>query len=181
MSKFRVLCGQKLDISEHLGLLRGLACSRNVQSIVEIGFRGGVSATALATAGKPLTCFDIEPCEDARRELKALAPNFKFVQGDSLELEIPQCDLLHIDSLHTYTHLRQELKRHGNKSQKYICLHDTETFGGQGKDGLTPGLASAIVEFLDSEGGEWKVLLNIPNCNGMTVLARAWPEPSILQ
>lgn len=163
--------GASLDISEHLGLLRGLAEHDDVKSIVEIGFRGGVSATALALAGKPLTCIDIEPCENAAKRLKSLAPHFKFVQDDSLEVDIPTCSLLHIDSLHTYKQLLAELRRHADRVGKWIAMHDTETFGERGKDGSTPGLKAAICGF-QSERPNWVTLLHLRNNNGLTILER---------
>lgn len=174
MDRFRRLCGESHDISEHLGLLRGLACDPMVELIVEIGFRTGVSATALATAGKKLYCYDIEPCTEGVRKLKLLAPKFHFHQIDSLKAEIPNCDLLHIDSLHTYKHLKAELDRHARYCRKWIALHDTQTFANKGKDGSAPGLLDAMREFLllEPEGLRWKILLHLTNNNGLTLLQR---------
>lgn len=171
--RFRRLCGEQHDISEHLGLLRGLAMDPLVHTIVEIGFRTGVSATALATAGKMLTCIDIDPCTTAVRKLNVLAPNFNFLQRDSLNVQIPSCDLLHIDSLHTYKQLFSELQKHAPRCRKWIAMHDTETFAHKGKDGSKPGLKDAIDHFLDSETGKpWRHLLSLCNNNGMTILER---------
>lgn len=172
MERFRRLCGEKHDISEHLGILRGLACDPDVRTIVEIGFRTGISATALASAGKVLVCYDIEPCTAAVRKLRAIAPKFRFEQMDSLKARIPACDLLHIDSLHTYKHLRQELSIHGDDSRKWIALHDTDTFAYKGKDGTTPGLMAAVGEFLDARRQTWKLHLQLTNNNGLTLLRR---------
>jgi hypothetical protein len=177
MARFQRLCGEEHDISEHLGLLRGLACDPEVGMIVEIGFRTGVSATALATADKPLHCYDIEPCAVARGKLAALAPRFRFHQGDSLKVEIPVCELLHIDSLHTYKHLREELRIHARFCRKWIALHDTETFGKIGKDGTKPGLVAAIDQFLSENEGEWTRHLHLTNNNGMTLLRRRTMRP----
>jgi hypothetical protein len=163
--------GASLDISEHLGLLRGLAEHDDVKSIVEIGFRGGVSANALALAGKPLTCIDIEPCTTAAKVMKSLAPHFTFVQGNSLEIDIPSCDLLHIDSLHTYKQLLTELRRHSGRVDQFIAMHDTETFGDRGKDGTTPGLKDAIHEFI-LDNSDWRTMLHLKNNNGFTILER---------
>lgn len=172
MARFQRLSGETHDISEHLGLLRGLACDPEVHLIVEIGFRTGVSATALASADKPLHCYDIEPCSVARGKLAALAPKFRFHHEDSLKASIPECELLHIDSLHTYQHLREELRRHARSCRKWIALHDTATFANKGKDGSRPGLMTAVREFLEEEGREWMALLHLTNNNGLTVLQR---------
>jgi hypothetical protein len=172
MERFRRLCGEEHDISEHLGLLRGLAMDDGVHTIVEIGFRTGVSATALATANKPLTCYDIESCKEGVRKLSALAPKFRFWQRNSLEITIEPCEMLHIDSLHTYKHLSAELHRHAPACRKWIALHDTMTFGETGKDGSKPGLRVAINEFIEEAHERWAIHLHLNNNNGMTVLRR---------
>lgn len=172
MHEFGRLMGAGLDISEHLGLLRGLACDPHVKTIVEFGFRTGVSATALCTTGKPVTSYDIDRCALDVIKLSKMAPNFKFVQGSSLEVTIPECGLLFIDSLHTYKQLRQELSRHHSKAAKFIVMHDTEVFGHKGKDGSKPGLQEAIHDFLKGDGDGWIWDLHLINNNGLTVLRR---------
>lgn len=167
------LMGQRLDISEHLGLLRGLACNDDVKRVVEIGFRTGISATALASSGKPVASYDVADCSQAARRLTQMAINFSFHRGDSLKVTLPECDLLHIDSLHTYKQLKAELCRHHHQVTKWIALHDTTTFGSTGQDKTKPGLTKAIEEFLANEGKEWRILLMLTNNNGFTVLQRA--------
>jgi hypothetical protein len=178
-TEFRRLMAANLDISEHLGFLRGLACDPMVNSIVEIGFRNGVSATALATAGKSLTCVDVERCMPGRQKLAAIGGKFSFIHGNSLEIEIPECDLLHIDGLHTYKQLSAELKLHSPRVRKWIVMHDTTTFGEVSKDGSKPGLLAAINEFVDllecmkrETEERWKPILSLTNCNGLTLLER---------
>ena len=63
---------------------------------------------------------------------------FNAQECSSLDVELPDHDLLFIDSDHTYNQLSQELKLHGNKAQKYIIMHDTTLF---------PELNRAINEF----------------------------------
>ena len=167
------LMGQRLDISEHLGLLRGLACDADVKRIVEIGFRTGISATALASSGKPVSSYDVADCSQAAARLCQMTVNFEFHRADSLKATLPECDLLHIDSLHTYKQLRAELCRHHDQVTKWIALHDTTTFGSMSQDKTKPGLIQAIEEFLANEGKEWRILLMLTNNNGFTVLQRA--------
>jgi cephalosporin hydroxylase len=171
-ARLNELMGAGLDISHHLGFLLGLAMRPNVKRIVEIGFRDGVSATALARSGKELRCYDVEKCSTGRKKLASLAPNFSFEQADSLKVTIPACDLLHIDSLHTHDHLLAELRRHAGQCSTFIALHDTQTFGEKGKDGSEPGLKAAIETFLKESDGEWTLYLHLPNNNGMTLLLR---------
>lgn len=167
------LMGGGLDISEHLGLLKGLAMHQCVDHVVEIGFRTGVSATALAASGKHLLAIDIEPCIAAVAKLSKLAPKFRFKQRDSLRIDIPLCDLLHIDSHHTHDQLAAELSRHAANVTRFIACHDTEKFGDKGQDGTMPGLRDAITSFLRTDQGlQWNIMLHLPNNNGMTVLER---------
>lgn len=171
MDLFRTYCGSKLDISEHLGLLRGLACLEGVETIVEIGFRTGISATALATSGKKVISYDIEDCSRHAVPLRRIAPNFEFRRADSLKITIPECDLLFIDSKHTYEQLAAELTLHAPRVSALTALHDTETFAEVGKDGSRPGLMRAWTDFL-LKNPEWSLCLSLPNNNGLTILKR---------
>ena len=64
---------------------------------------------------------------------------FSAVESDSLEVELPEHDLLFIDSEHTYGQLKAELSLHGASAKKYIILHDTTLF---------PELNKAVQEFM---------------------------------
>jgi len=80
--------------------------------------------------------------------------------------------MIFIDTLHTYEQLKQELKLHGNKAQKYIAFHDTHTFGLRGEiDNDNKGLLSAIIEFM-MENPHWKFYKYKTNNNGLTILKR---------
>lgn len=174
--QLRRYMGANLDISEHLGLLHGLALDHRVKTIVEFGFRTGISATALACPGKPVISIDPDPgCRPHAAKLKRMKHKFSWLQQSSLALKIPECELLHIDSLHTYTQLKQELSLHHDRVSLWIAIHDTKTFGVKGKDGRKPGLIEAIREFLTNEGKSWKIMLQLNNNNGMTILERSTP------
>lgn len=167
-----------LDISEHLGLLRGIAMDPFVKTIVELGFRTGVSTLAFISTGKQVHSFDIKKCQPARSKLEKIAKedwsptNFRFQQADTLKLQPFDCDLLFIDTLHTYEQLKHELLTWGpHVSQKIVC-HDTETFGKVGEDNKKPGLRAAIDLFL-ATNKEWRLLLHLTNNNGLTILERS--------
>ena len=93
---------------------------------------------------------------------------FECKLGNTLEIEIEPTDLLFIDTLHTYDQLIKELELHGNKSKKFIIIHDTETFGGNKKK---KGLEHAYKEFL-TNNENWSLLEHFANNNGLTVLKR---------
>lgn len=168
---YKKILAQRTDIQEHLGILRGLAIDCHV--VVEFGLRTGMAATAMldGTQTKVLS-YDINDCEDAVRALSKLGgPKFGFRKQSSLEADIPQCDMLFIDSQHDYATLSKELERHHGKVLKWIAMHDTWTFGYKGMTPGDPGLIKAIDEFLMNHI-EWKLQLELKNQNGFTLLEK---------
>lgn len=73
-----------------------------------------------------------------------------------------ECDILHIDSLHEYGHLRQELWAHGPNTNYFILIHDTTLFPKQKK---------AIKEFLN-EFKDWELMKEEKRNVGYVVLQR---------
>jgi hypothetical protein len=112
--------------------------------------------------------------------------NYHFILADVLNINIEQTDLLFIDTLHTYNQLINELKIHNSKVNKFIILHDTETFGYtdefiyshasnilKNMPNNKLGLINAIYDFLQSKDGKnWKIKEFFKNNNGLCVLAR---------
>ena len=173
------------DIYEHVPCLRRLA--EQSERIVEFGVRLGVSTTALLAGsihGKLLgmTSYDINVPSNIKH-LQSLAPGiWKFVTASSLEVEIPQTDLLLIDTKHTQEQLYRELSLYHYKVDHRIVIHDTELFkyDGEGKNQKGKGLASAINQFL-SENTEWFVSEHHPFNNGLTVISRLTSDkPSVV-
>lgn len=167
------------DTNEHLPTLRSLACE--CEDVVEIGCWAGISTTGLLcglldrlNTGR-LRVVDINP--DFLRHVDGLlSPHKKFVdlefiEADSAEVEIGETDFIFIDSLHTYTHLKKELEKHGDCAKKYLAFHDTVTYGDVSEDGTSPGLMQAITEFME-ESGKWAIKHHYPNNNGLLVLER---------
>jgi hypothetical protein len=109
-----------------------------------------------------------------------------FKQISSLEFSFNSVDLLFIDTLHTYTQLSRELRLHDSKVKKYIILHDTALFAEKGQDAKdedgnylcpeweTKGLGHALEEFLENPYTGWVIENHIEQCNGLTILKRAW-------
>jgi hypothetical protein len=88
--------------------------------------------------------------------------DFNFLQADTLQVIIPECDMLFIDTLHTYDHLKKELSLHSSKVKKYLAFHDTEH---------CPEVLLAIVDFLQ-ENKNWTVDLHKTNNNGILFLKK---------
>ena len=168
------------DINEHLQMLMDLAKGHDV---IEFGARGGVSTAALLYSAKSFTSYDIEP-----RQLDHLLKlGLNFIQADDLEIPQVECDVLFIDTHHSYQQLWEELKRHAEGVKKYIVMHDTVTFGyhdqdlPEGKTSQLPltetkkhGLVAAIHDFLHNtiDGESWKIEKIYENNNGLTVIRR---------
>jgi len=162
------------DINQNLPVLYELA--KECDTIVEMGVRTGVSTRAFLNTDASLISIDIQ--KNAKVEkLFALADasgkSCQYMIGDTLKIEIPETDLLFIDTLHTYEQLTQELKLHGNKAKKYLIFHDTHTFGVTGEIGIDKkGLMPAVIEFVIANP-HWGFYIHKTNNNGLTVLKRS--------
>lgn len=155
---------QSCDIGEHLPYLKKMAAKCN--RVVELGTRDGNSTIALyAGAKKSLISIDVAPFNGLHRDLidKDGTKVFIFIQNSSLDIEIPDCELLFIDTEHTFEQLSEELKKHGNTPTKYIIFHDTVAFVTQ--------LIPAITAFV-TENPHWKIVEHFHNCNGLMTLKR---------
>jgi hypothetical protein len=167
--------GDNAAFHSHMPTMR-LLCHNKF--VVELGARFGTSTVAiLASRPKALLTVDIERKHtiDTIEQLAAQEGiNFTFITANDLEIPLPSCDILFIDTLHTYTQLRQELELHGNLAREYIIFHDTESFGT--RDELNTGvpikgLLPAIEEFVIANP-HWELATYYLNCNGLLILRR---------
>ena len=159
-------CNEVSDINEHIPVLKRYAdlC----EHITEFGVRTAVSTWAwVASNAKTIRCYDVCRCnlEAHQQEADKLKKEFSFTQVNVIadKFEIEQTDLLFIDTNHTYEQCSKELKKHSNKVNKFIILHDTVIFGAE--------LNKAIEEFLE-KNNDWMLREKLLNNNGLTVLAR---------
>jgi hypothetical protein len=169
MTKFESLCKTGSDINEHLENLRDLA--KDCDSVVEMGVRYCVSTWAFIEGlkeGTKLTSIDIKHPKEYNGDLDAVEKackekgiDFTFIEGDTTQITIDKCDLLFIDTDHTYVQLKKELELHGNKAQKYLAFHDTVSCETE--------LMPAIEEFM-KENPRWRVFAHYKNNNGVLVL-----------
>ena len=187
-SQFQQLCNIDSDINLHLNTLRYYASQS--KTIVEMGVRWVVSTWAfLEGHPKKLTSYDIVSPEEWKRgdrmspvEEYAKENNidFKFILQDVLTVKLPKTDLLFIDTWHVYDQLIQELNMHSSKVNKWIILHDTETFGEKGENSVYSirekkeylGLKFAVNEFLQNNVDTWRLHEHYVFCNGLTILKR---------
>jgi len=195
---YKERCDTPSDISEHLPTLARYAseCS----TISEMGVRSVVSTWAFLkglvnnnSSEKNLICVDIEDAPNIGNicnYVKQLGVNMTFLKCDSATVNIPQVDLLFIDTFHVYGHLKRELEKHHASVKKYIIMHDTvsdaiygealrlgfnleQTMKNTGYSlyDITHGMIQAIYEFL-ADHREWKIYEDYKNNNGLMVLKR---------
>ncbi len=167
--KYNQLHRKPSDINEHFPVIKKYA--EQSESIVELGVRAMVSTWALL-AGKPKRMLSIDithPEEYGGNTWEAYEATmdegieYSFKIGDSLTTDIPECDLLFIDTIHKYEFLSVELERHSSQAKKFILMHDLHI----GEEGMT----RALNEFLQKHP-EWQIIEDHENCNGLTVLGR---------
>jgi len=167
---FEYLHKTQSDINEHLPVLRDLASE--CETVVEMGVRYCVSTWAFIEGmkGGNLISIDIKHPSKYGGDLKAVEKachnkkiNFMFYEASTLEIEIPEVDMLFIDTDHTYEQLKGELARHGNKVKKYLVFHDTVSCETE--------LMPAIEEFMKANK-KWKIKEHYKFNNGVLVLER---------
>lgn len=169
-------CAEPTDINEHLPTLFELA--KECSHVVEGGVRYVVSTwawiwgTICYRGGEVHSyCWTVLPeIERAIQICKEMGLPWYFYDGDWLQREIPETDLLFIDTNHEAWQLREELRLHAPKARKYVVFHDTVSFGEVGSDGKTPGIWPVIQDFVAQ--GKWRIKNHYTNNNGLTILER---------
>jgi len=162
-----------IDICEHLDTLKDL--SAECEHVTEMGFRTGTSFIALLMGNpKKLISYDLKIPSYAKDKLDQLkgSTEIELIEANTLHLDIEPTDLLFIDTFHTYSQLKRELEIHGNKARKYLAFHDVESFKDKGEDGAEPGLAMAIIEFVEANP-HWSLHMHLRNNNGLLILKRS--------
>lgn len=146
------------DIVKHKYYLSEISAD---QTVVELGVRCGFSSVCFLMTCKKLISYDIVFTPQAQILAKQ-CPSWTFYKADSLSVEIPECDILFIDTEHTYSQLSAELRMHNKKVAKKIIMHDTNI----------PQVRLALIEFL-SKNKEWQTEYETQVNNGLTTLHRA--------
>ena len=183
---YKQLCNSKSDINEHLPTL--YRYGQECEHITEMGVRDVVSVYAfLHSTPKSFIGYDLYTSNNINRAeklAKAANIDFRFIQANVLDVVIEQTDLLFIDTWHRYEQLKNELKLHASKVNKYLIFHDTTKFAYIDET-LRPyipkdldqhstekrGLWPAIEEFLNNNP-EWGLKERFTNNNGLTILSR---------
>ena len=164
-------CKTWSNIYEHLPTLKRY--SNKCNHVTEFGvWKANSSIGLMAGLPKTMRSYDIREFSPVTTQLLYdLASenniNYRFNTQSSIEITIDQTDLLFIDSLHLYEHLKKELEMHHIKVNKYMIFHDTvecATSGMDIKGKRYPGkgLMTAIEEFL-LKHREWGIKEHFTN------------------
>ncbi|GAB3927965.1 class I SAM-dependent methyltransferase [Mucilaginibacter myungsuensis] len=176
--KYKEAVASPSDINRLLPHLFHFA--KKCKHITEMGVRRPTSTYAFLAA-KPdlLVSYDIDRSTGVDT-VEELAPGiFKFILGNTLEVEIDETDFLFIDTYHTATQLEHELALHQNKVRRYLGFHDTLSFWEHGEPpyGGMPktmacgrGLKHAILPLLKSS--QWRIAFMTDKNNGLLILER---------
>ena len=108
--------------------------------------------------------------EDVKRCCKEQGINFEFVLADTRECEIKNTDLLFLDTWHTFSQVKSEL-RLADQVNKFIIFHDTLLYGKNGS-GNERGILPAIYEFLTNNHDTWQIVEDNKDGNGLMVIQR---------
>jgi hypothetical protein len=130
IKKYVEKCKTPSDINKLLPILKQYA--EKCTHITEMGVRGVNSTWGLLAGGpKKMISYDIEYCANIGEVMEAALQSgidYTFIEGDVLEIEIEETELLFIDTYHHYNQLYNELILHSNKVSKYILIHDTTAY-----------------------------------------------------
>lgn len=181
-------CAGKTAIAPHLPRLRALA--DGLELAVEFGVKRGASSAALLLGAKRVVSFDVVATPEARELEAAAGGRWDYRIEDSRKADVPECDMLFVDSLHDYEQCAAELNYHGDKARRFIALHDTQTFWEVGANGETGrkkwdyvagrgsvpldclGIGQAILNFMSCHR-KWYVQASYPDSHGLLVLGCA--------
>lgn len=163
------------DIYEHLPVFVDMVKKGNVQTVIELGTRTGVSTIAwlyaLEQTGGHLWSVDM----DAKPAIGDY-PHWTFIQGDDEDQRVYSrlplnADILFLDTSHHYQHTKRELElyRRFVKRGGLIVCHDTELPIPEGHPHGDPAfpVKRAIEEFVEQYGYRWQ---NLPNCWGLGII-----------
>lgn len=136
------------QICDQLWILLWYSLLDEVKTIVELGTHIGCSTRIfLMSDPEKLISIDIEK-QPIIETIEKEYDNFQFILSDTLKIDpVPKCDLLLIDSDHSYKHVITELYKYEPNVSRYILMHDINL----------PAVDKAMNEFLENKKNKWKL------------------------
>jgi len=158
---YQLRCDTPHNIDTHLPMIREYAS--RCGHVTEFGTDRGWSTSALLASGCPVVrSYDINRCAEVML-MEALAMDegvaYKFILGDTREVDIEPTDLLLVDTDHTYEQVKAELERHVDKVRRYLVFHDTVTF-------------PAIIQAIEECTVGWYAVEDVRTQNGLLILEK---------
>lgn len=111
------------NMGPHLPRLKALA--EGLPLVVEFGVRRGGSSSALLLGAQKVISYDVKETAEARMLARVAGDRWDYHVQSSLEAPVQPCDLLFMDSLHTFHQCDGELKRHADVVSRWIVFHDS--------------------------------------------------------
>lgn len=141
--------------------------ARNCKTVVEFGVRTGNSTVSFLHGGCEVWSYDIEKPEFIPTD--DIASKWHFTLADTRTLpDIPECDILFIDSEHIEDQVRAELKM-AHRCKRYLIFHDIiQSFA---HDANRRGIGFPILDFM-WEHKQWKILELLFDPQGLLVLEK---------
>ena len=141
---------------------------KGCDSYTEFGINQGATlAAALLEDPKVVRAYDIRLgwYKEAAHLFDAYSDergvDYRVTESSTLDCVIDPVDVLYIDTVHEYKHLRKELARHGDKARRFIIVHDTHA---------RPRLKRAVQEYAC---GEWSIVTDCDTNVGFMTIERA--------
>lgn len=169
----------KRDLNQHLETIRDYA--RDAERVCEISNRIESAIAIVASGCKSLELHNTELSKGLPELVAMATAEVRDANSDEPPLiveydarpsrevaVIKKCDVLFIDSVHTYSTLLEELHKYSGVVGRYIIMHDTDVHGKIGEDG-GPGLLNALREFMRLSP-EWSVISHTNAQYGLTVI-----------
>ena len=184
---YAAACAKASAIQAHLPRLKTFATGSTLA--IEFGVKRAASSSALLLGADRVISYDLVPTVEAQRLAEAVPiERWDYRIGDSRYAQTVDCDLLFIDSLHTYEQCQAELARHADAVAKLLIFHDTITFGSVGAAGesgqhrwiYTPGnpvpddalgIRPAIDQLMMRDPS-WHILAHYTDSHGLLILER---------
>lgn len=157
------------NVGPHLPRLKALATGAAL--CVEFGVRRGGSSAALLLGAQRVISYDVKATPEAEHLAHLAGERWSYHLQSSLEVEIPSCDLLFVDSLHTYRQCDAELRRHADQAQRYLVFHDSIWRGVLGE----PHRDLSILRPVFNDQAKREAVLGIrPAVDNLMVRDRSW-------
>lgn len=165
----------KLDTTSkwYTDILIQYANKPDVRHVAECGVFQGMSTAAF------LSC-DIDKLDSYDIDLSLVyRPMFNRVKGDiewnlerknSLKDSVGEVDLLFLDTMHTYDHVKKEIFFQGPNARKYIIVHDANY--PPPRKNPTIWVRDAVNEFVAENNDLWKIVVDSTEGTGIMVLEK---------